>query len=87
MPAKSKAQQSAAALALQAKQGDIPVSKLKGEAKSMYDSMTAEELRDFAETPRKNLPEGKKFTVSKSVEIVLDNNNYVLEEGDIIEIL
>lgn len=57
MPAKSKAQQKAAGMALSAKRGEIPVSDLKGAAKSMYDSMTEEQLEDFAETKRKGKPE------------------------------
>ena len=57
MPAKSKAQQKAAALALAAKRRKIPVSQLKGSAKAMYKSMTASQLEDFATTPRKKLPQ------------------------------
>ena len=57
MPAKSKAQQKAAALALAAKRRKIPVSQLKGSAKAMYKSMTASQLEDFAATPRKKLPQ------------------------------
>lgn len=56
MPAKSKVQQQAAGVALAAKRKEIPVSKLRGSAKSMYQSMTAAELREFAETKRKGLP-------------------------------
>jgi hypothetical protein len=37
MPAKSKAQQQAAGMALAAKRGEKKVSELKGAAKSMYD--------------------------------------------------
>jgi len=59
MPAKSKNQQQAAGMALAAKRGEIPVSKLKGSAKSMYDSMTKKELKEYAETDRKDLPEKK----------------------------
>jgi Protein of unknwon function (DUF3008) len=57
MPATSKAQQRAAGAALSAKRGKTPVGKLKGAAREMYDSMTEKELEDFAETPRKDLPE------------------------------
>jgi hypothetical protein len=59
MPAKSQAQQKAAAMALAAKRGEIPVSKLKGAALKMYESMTESQLRDFAKTKRKNLPKKK----------------------------
>lgn len=59
MPAKSKAQQKAAGAALSAKRGETKVSELQGAAKEMYESMTEEELEDFAETKRKGLPERK----------------------------
>jgi len=48
MPAKSKAQQQAAGLALAAKRGEIPVSKLKGAARSMHRSMSARQLAELA---------------------------------------
>ena len=60
MPAVSKAQRRAAALALQAKEGDISVSRLKGAALQMYKSMTMTELRKFATTKEKGLPKRKK---------------------------
>lgn len=56
MPAKSKAQQQAAGAALAAKRGEIRVSSLKGAAKSMYISMTEEQLEEFAGTKTKRLP-------------------------------
>lgn len=60
MPAKSQAQQKAAGAALSAKRGETKKSKLKGASKSMEKSMTEKELKDLAETGRKNLPEKKK---------------------------
>ena len=57
MPAVSKSQQRAAALALAAKRKKIPVSQLKGTSKAMFKSMTASQLEDFAATPRNQLPE------------------------------
>ena len=57
MPAKSKAQQRAAGAALSAKRGETKVSELKGASKDMYDSMTEEELEDYASTDRKGLPD------------------------------
>lgn len=57
MPAKSKAQQRAAGAALSAKRGETKVSELKGSAKDMYDSMSEDELEDFASTDRKGLPD------------------------------
>jgi len=60
MPAKSENQQQAAGMALAAKRGEIPVSKLKGSALGMYKSMSAKKLKHYAETKTKNLPEKKK---------------------------
>lgn len=57
MPAKSKAQQRAAGAALSAKRGETKVSELRGASKDMYDSMTEEELEDFASTDREGLPD------------------------------
>lgn len=55
MPAKSKSQQQAAGVALAAKRGTIPANKLYGAAKSMHKSMSAEELKHYAETSHKAL--------------------------------
>jgi len=57
MPAKSKAQQKAAGAALAAKRGEQKVSELKGASKSMYESMTEDQLEEFASTKRKGKPE------------------------------
>ena len=59
MPAKSKAQQQAAGAALSAKRGETPKSKLKGASRDMYESMSAKQLEEFAETKRKGLPKKK----------------------------
>jgi len=59
MPAKSKSQQKAAGAALAAKRGDKKKSELKGSSKSMYESMSEEQLKDLAETKRKGRPEHK----------------------------
>lgn len=50
-------QQQAAGAALSAKRGKTDPSKLKGAAREMYDSMTEKQLRDFAKTKHKGLPE------------------------------
>ena len=60
MPAKSKAQRSAAGMALAAKRGGISVTKLKGAAREMYDSMTVSQLEEYAGTKTKKLPKKKK---------------------------
>jgi Protein of unknwon function (DUF3008) len=57
MPAKSKAQQKAAGAALAAKRGEQKASDLKGASTSMYESMTEEQLEEFASTKRKGKPE------------------------------
>lgn len=55
----SKAQARAAGMALAAKRGEIRKNQLKGAAKDMYESMSTEQLRDFASTKGKHLPERK----------------------------
>ncbi|TVS00974.1 MAG: DUF3008 family protein [Rhodobacteraceae bacterium] len=57
MPAKSKAQQKAAGAALAVKRGEAYKSSLQGASKEMFDTMSEEELEDFAATPRDDLPE------------------------------
>lgn len=57
MPAKSKAQQKAAGAALAAKRGETKKSSLRGSSRSMYESMSAKELEDFASTKRRGKPE------------------------------
>ena len=57
MPATSKAQQRAAGAALSAKRGETKVADLKGASKDMYDSMSEQELEDFAATDHDDLPE------------------------------
>lgn len=57
MPARSQAQQKAAGPALAARRGEIDKSELFGASKEMYESMTEEELEEFAGTKRKGLPE------------------------------
>lgn len=57
MPAKSRAQQKAAGAALSAKRGNSEVSDLTGAAKDMYNSMSEEELEDYATGARDDKPE------------------------------
>ncbi len=57
MPAQSKAQQRAAGAALSAKRGETKVGDLQGASKDMYDSMTEEELEDYASTKLDGLPD------------------------------
>lgn len=57
MPARSKAQQKAAGMALAAKRGELKASALKGAAKQMYELMNEQQLEDFAATKRTGKPE------------------------------
>ncbi|NKJ08252.1 MULTISPECIES: DUF3008 family protein [unclassified Rhizobium] len=57
MPAKSKAQQRAAGVALSAKRGETPKSELKGVSKEMERSMSERQLEEFASTKIKGKPE------------------------------
>ena len=57
MPAKSAAQQKAAGAALPAKRGDTPKPYHKGASRQMVESMTENQLEDFAHTKRKGKPE------------------------------
>jgi Protein of unknwon function (DUF3008) len=59
MPATSKAQQKAAGAALSAKRGETPKSKLKGVSRQMAESMSEDQLEEFAATKRKSLPSRK----------------------------
>lgn len=56
MPARSKAQQMAAGAALSAKRGETPKRKLRGASRQMAESMSEDELEEFAHTKRKGLP-------------------------------
>ena len=71
---KSKSQQQAAGMALAAKRGEMDVDKLKGAAKEMYDSMSEDDLEDFAETKHKGLPKHIDETLSlhDTVEYISD---------------
>lgn len=57
MPARSQAQQKAAAMALAVRRGENDKSSLQGAARQMFDSMTEEQLEDFAATSHEHLPE------------------------------
>ena len=57
MPAKSKAQQKAAGAALSAKRGETSRSELLGASREMYDSMSEEQLDEFASTKLKGKPD------------------------------
>jgi len=56
MPAKSKAQRRLFALALQFKRGEIAASEVSNEVKELS-KLPEKDLKDFASTPEKGLPE------------------------------
>jgi hypothetical protein len=60
VPAKSKKQQMAAGAALAAKRGERSRSSLKGASRQMAESMSEDQLAEFAGTKRKNLPKKKR---------------------------
>jgi uncharacterized protein DUF3008 len=53
MPSVSEKQRVAMAIALAAKKGKMPTSKLKGASAQMYKGMTEEQLSDFAKKPKR----------------------------------
>ena len=57
MPAKFKAQQRAAGGALSAKRGESKVSDLQDASMDMYDSMSEDELEDYASKEHDGLPD------------------------------
>ncbi|MGK7651325.1 DUF3008 family protein [Roseovarius sp. B08] len=59
MPAESKALQKAAGAALAAKRGEMDKNDLTGAAREMYDSMSEDQLEDFAKSDREGKPEHK----------------------------
>ena len=56
MPARSKKQQMAAGAALAAKRGERSKASLKGASREMVDTMSEQQLREFASTKRRGLP-------------------------------
>jgi len=60
VPAKSRKQQMAAGAALVAKRGERSRSSLKGASRQMAESMSEDQLEEFAGTKRKNLPKKKR---------------------------
>ena len=65
MPAESKKQPMAAGAALAAKRGKASKSSLKGASRQMYESMSKEQLKEFAKTKRKGLPMKKRSKKSR----------------------
>lgn len=65
MPARSKKQQMAAGAALAAKRGKRSKASLRGASRSMAESMSQSELREFAGTKRRSLPRTAKKSGTK----------------------
>jgi hypothetical protein len=59
MPAVSKAQQRLMGMAYAVKKGDMPRGEASQEVLDLADGMTLQQLKDYAETSHKNLPEKK----------------------------
>jgi hypothetical protein len=57
MPSVSKAQQKLMGMAYALKKGDMDPADASQEVKDLADSMTLQQLKDFAETPHKGLPD------------------------------
>jgi hypothetical protein len=60
MPAESKKQRKFMGLALAVKRGNVSPDEVSEEVRRAAESMTEEELRDFAKTKESGLPEKKK---------------------------
>jgi hypothetical protein len=60
VPAKSRKQQMAAGAALAAQRGERSRSSLKGASRQMAESMSEDQLEEFAGTKRMNLPKKKR---------------------------
>jgi hypothetical protein len=56
MPARSKKQQMAAGAALAAKRGERSKASLRGASREMVETMSEQQLREFASTKRRGLP-------------------------------
>jgi hypothetical protein len=74
---KSKSQQQAAGMALAAKRGEMDVDDLKGAAKDMYDSMSEDDLEDFAETKHKGLPKHVDENDDEAYDKLMEKENII----------
>jgi hypothetical protein len=87
----SKKQQKAMGVALAAKRGDIPKSKLKGSSKEMV-KMSEKDLKDFASTKHKGLPEKKKKETVKNLEesimkLIENHLNPEVKKSDLLKMI
>lgn len=66
MPSKSKSQQRLFGMAYAARKGDLPKSEISGDVKDIVDSdMTTKDIKKFAKTKHKGLPEYIKEALEK----------------------
>ena len=84
MPSVSQDQQQAVGMALAVKRGKMDPSKLKGLAREMYDSMNEKQLKDFAETEHKGLPEkiqemNMLLNISQKREVIIPKDISIVE--------
>jgi len=88
MPAVSKSQQKLFGLAHAVQQGKVPASKVSGAAKDIAKNVKKREVKKFASTPTKNLPDRvkkeMKETVAELVKEILnetpDSKKYMLQQ-------
>lgn len=78
MPAKSKAQQRLMGLAYSVKQGYMNIAQVgaeyKDKVKELVNSMSLEELKDFATTPHEGLPDTVESDSNESMGAALGSN-------------
>lgn len=92
MPAKSKSQQRLMGLAYAYKSGEIKVKDLNpkyaDKVKDLAKSMTQKQLKDFAKTKHKKLPEKVEETLLKFREFnkILENNSDLFTKDDKITV-
>lgn len=78
----SVSQQRAAGAALAAKRGDVPVSKLVGASKEMYDSMSEKELRKMAKVKHSKLNEEDDYDEDRIDPNIRDGSFVVFKNTD-----
>jgi hypothetical protein len=83
MPAVSQAQQKLMGMAYALKKGDMKPGDASQEVKDLADSMTLQQLKDFAETKHDNLPVKKESEESsKKLKNVKTFEEFVSEDSE-----
>jgi hypothetical protein len=75
MPAKSKAHQKLFATALSVKRGETPKNKVSSDVLKIVDTMTEKDIKDYAETPTKGLPNKVETVIREMVKEELQRLN------------